>query len=196
MAMAIKLKLSGDIKTAIVNRANELFKNSDKKPDRSWGGVKRNRPKTTLSDAKAAACMYIACMKEGLPRTLNDIAVVSTVSRQEICRSFTLVLNGDEAHWFCEILSVSKEVKKAATSITSRTLDLRIVSEGVSNVVVSLAAIYMASQASEDKLTLKEISDNTGFTVATIRKYYKLMRPKAAELFPPDFTPIENLPTY
>ena len=28
--MAIKLQLNGDIKTAIVNRANELFKNSDK----------------------------------------------------------------------------------------------------------------------------------------------------------------------
>ena len=150
-----------------------------------------------MSDAKAAACLYIACGKEGLPMTLNKIIAVSTVSGEEICRSFLLVLNGDEAYWFRDILSLSKEVEEAATSITMKTRNLGIVSEGASNVIVALAAIYMASQASDDKRTKKEISNITGFTTLTIGKSYKQMRSRAAELFPPDFrfvTPIENLP--
>ena len=132
-----------------------------------------------MSDAKAAACLYIACNNEGLPILLKDIEDASQLCRKEIFKSFNLILKGDEASWFCDILSVSKEVKKAATFITSRTLDLGIVSEGVNNVVVVLAAIYMASQASEDKWTLKEISGNTGFTVVTIRKHYRLHIPHA-----------------
>ena len=194
--MAIKLQLNGEIKTtsAIVNRANELFKNSDIKKVR---GINQYMDKTKISDAKAAACMYIACRQEGLPMTLNEIIAVSTVSGKKICRSFLLVLNGDESHWFCDILSLSKEVEEAATSIIMKTRNLGIVSEGVSNFVVALAAIYMASQASDDKRTKQEISNITGFTAFTIGKSYKQMRPRAAELFPPDFrfvTPIENLP--
>ena len=192
--MAIKLQLNGDIKTAIVNRANELFKNSDKKLGFCFN---KYLYKTRISDAKAAACLYIACGKEGLPMTLNKIIAVSTVSGEEICRSFLLVLNGDEAYWFCNILSLSKEVEEAATSITMKTRNLGIVSEGASNVIVALAAIYMASQASDDKRTKKGISNITGFTTLTIGKSYKQMRSRAAELFPPDFrfvTPIENLP--
>ena len=174
--MAIKLRLNGDIKTtaAIVNRANELFKNSDIKKVR---GINQYMDKTKISDAKAAACLYIACRQEGLPMTFNDIVAVSTLSGKEICRSFVFVLNSDEAYWFCEVLSLSKEVEEAATSITMKTRNLGIVSEGITNVVVALAAIYMASQATDDKRTKKEISNITGF--------------------PPDFrfvTPIENLP--
>ena len=52
-------------------------------------------------------------------------------------------------------------------------------------------------QASEDKKTQKEIGDIAGVADVTIRQSYKLMLPRAAELFPPDFnfhTPIEDLP--
>ena len=199
LTMAIKLQLNGGIRAAIVNRADELFKKSNKKLGYAFRGRYKikNPDKAKISDAKAAACLYIACRQEGLPMTLNEIVAVSTVSGKEICRSLILVLNGYEAYWFCDILSLSKEVEEAATFITSKTLDLGIVSEGASNVVVALAAIYMASQASDDKRTLKEISDITGFTAFTIGKSYKQMRPRAAELFPLDFrfvTPIENLP--
>ena len=52
-------------------------------------------------------------------------------------------------------------------------------------------------QASDDKRTQREIADIAGVADVTIRQSYKLMLPRAAELFPPDFrfiTPIENLP--
>jgi transcription initiation factor TFIIB len=69
---------------------------------------------------------------------------------------------------------------------------------GRSPISVAAAAIYMASQASEDKKTPKEIGDVAGVADVTIRQAYKLMLPRAAELFPDNFkfvTPIELLPT-
>jgi len=64
---------------------------------------------------------------------------------------------------------------------------------------VAAAAIYMASQASDNdnKRTQREIADVAGVADVTIRQSYKLMLPRAAELFPSDFrfiTSIENLP--
>ncbi len=61
------------------------------------------------------------------------------------------------------------------------------------------AAIYMASQASVDrfKKTRKEISVIAGVADVTIRESYKLMYPRAADLFPVDFPfsiPIQFLP--
>jgi len=68
---------------------------------------------------------------------------------------------------------------------------------GRSPVSVAAAAIYMASQASDDKRQAKDIGDIAGVAEVTIKQSYKLMYPKAYELFPNDFrfaTPIEQLP--
>ena len=68
---------------------------------------------------------------------------------------------------------------------------------GRSPISVAAASIYMASQASEDKRTQREIADIAGVADVTIRQSYKLMLPRAGQLFPQDFrfvTPIELLP--
>lgn len=61
---------------------------------------------------------------------------------------------------------------------------------------MAAAAIYMASQASDDKRTQREIADIAG-VADVIRQSYKLMLPRPGKLFPQDFrfiTPIEILP--
>jgi len=181
----------------ITDRANVLFKMvSDGK-----------NLKGRSNDAIAAACLYIACRQEGVPRTFKEIVAVSTVSKKEIGRCFKLILKahdtsvdlittGDFMSRFCGTLSLSREVQKAATCIAKRSVDLDIV-PGRSPISVAAAAIYMASQASDDKRTQREIAEIAGVADVTIRQSYKLMLPRAAELFPADFrftTPIENLP--
>ena len=55
----------------------------------------------------------------------------------------------------------------------------------------------IALQASDDKRSQKEIADIAGVADVTIRQSYKLMLPRAPELFPEGFkftTSIENLP--
>uniref|UniRef100_A0A915KQP4 Transcription initiation factor IIB n=1 Tax=Romanomermis culicivorax TaxID=13658 RepID=A0A915KQP4_ROMCU len=49
-------------------------------------------------EAIAAACLYIACRKEGVPRTFKEICAVSKVSKKEIGRCFKLILRAIETN--------------------------------------------------------------------------------------------------
>lgn len=87
-------------------------------------------------------------------------------------------------------------VQRAATHIARKAVEMDIV-PGRSPISVTAAAIYMASQASDQKRSQKEIGDIAGVADVTIRQSYKLMYPHASKLFPEDFkftTPIHLLP--
>lgn len=181
----------------IVDRANNLFKQvHDGK-----------NLKGRSNDAKASACLYIACRQEGVPRTFKEICAVSKISKKEIGRCFKLTLKAlatsvdlitteDFMSRFCSNLDLPNSVQRAATHIARRAVEMDIV-PGRSPISVAAAAIYMASQASEHKKNQKEIGDIAGVADVTIRQAYKLMYPHAARLFHEDFkfaTPIEMLP--
>merc|ERR1719219_689724 len=161
----------------IVDRANQLFKMV------SDGKFLKGRS----NDAIAAACLYIACRQEGVPRTFKEIVAVSTVSKKEIGRCFKLILKahdtsvdlittGDFMARFCGTLDLAREVQKAATHIAKSSVDFDLV-PGRSPISVAAAAIYMASQASDDKRPQREIADIAGVADVTIRQSYKLMLP-------------------
>merc|ERR1719430_1890812 len=161
----------------ITDRANSLFK---------MVHDGRNL-KGRANEAIASACLYIACRQEGVPRTFKEIVAVSTVSKKEIGRCFKLILKahdtsvelittGDFMSRFCGTLSLARGVQKAATGIAKKAVDLDIV-PGRSPISVAAAAIYMASQASDDKRTQREIADIAGVADVTIRQSYKLMLP-------------------
>lgn len=192
-AMADRINLP----KTIVDRANNLFKQvHDGK-----------NLKGRANDAIASAALYIACRQEGVPRTFKEICAVSKISKKEIGRCFKLILKALETNVdlittsdfmsrFCATLGLPNAVQRAATHIATKAVDLDIV-PGRSPISVAAAAIYMASQASDDKRTQKEIGDIAGVADVTIRQSYKLMYPHAAKLFPEDFrfaTPIEELP--
>ena len=97
---------------------------------------------------------------------------------------------------FCGNLGLNHDVQKAATTIAKRAVDLDLVL-GRSPISIAAAAIYMASQASENNKSKKEISEVAGVATSTILQSYQLMKPRAAELFPDNFqfdTPIILLP--
>ncbi|CAJ0586119.1 unnamed protein product, partial [Mesorhabditis spiculigera] len=158
-------------------------------------------------EAQAAACLYIACRKEGYARTFKEICAVSQVSKKEIGRCFKLIVRAMETNLeqitsvdfmsrFCGNLDLNHEVQACASHIAKRAVALDLVA-GRSPISIAAAAIYMASQASKDKRSPKEIGDIAGAAEVTVRQAYKLLLLKAAELFPPDFhfdTPINALP--
>ncbi|XP_064649387.1 transcription initiation factor IIB-like [Lineus longissimus] len=182
----------------IPDRANTLFKQVHE--SKSLKG--------RSNEAIAAACLYIACRQEGVPRTFKEICAVSKISKKDIGRVFKLILKtletsvelittGDFMSRFCSNLNLPQSVQKAATHIARKAMDLDLVS-GRSPISVAAAAIYMASQASEHKKAPKDIGEIAGVAEVTIRQSYKLMYPKAQVLFPEDFRfniPIEKLPT-
>lgn len=171
----------------IVDRANRLFK--DVHDGKNLKGHS--------TDASASACLYIACRQEGVPRTFKEICAVSKIGKKEIGRCFKLILKALETSVdiittsdfmprFCCNLGLPINVQMAASHIGRKAVELDIV-PGRSPISVAAAAIYMASHASEKKLTKKEIGDIAGVADVTIRQSYELMYPRAADLFPEDF---------
>lgn len=146
----------------IVDRANNLFKQvHDGK-----------NLKGHCSDAKASACVYIACRQEKVPRTFMEICAISKTSKKEIGRCFKLILKalkmessvdlvttGDFMSRFCSTLGFSNSVQRAATHIAKTAVDLDIVA-GRSPISVAAAAIYMASQVSLSKFLQFNIFKN------------------------------------
>ena len=111
----------------ITDRANQLFKMV------ADGKSLKGRS----NDAIAAACLYIACRQEGVPRTFKEIVAVSTVSKKEIGRCFKLILKahdtsvdlittGDFMSRFCGTLSLPRNVQRGATTIAKKAVDLDI----------------------------------------------------------------------
>jgi len=156
------------------------------------------------SEAVAAACLYIACRKEGVPRTFKEICAVSRVGKKEIGRCYKLILKALETNLdlitsadymsrFCGNLNLPTYIQTAATHIARKAADDQLVA-GRSPISIAAAAIYMASQASDDKRGAKEIGDVAGVAEVTIRQSYKLMYPKALDLFPADFRYYNRIP--
>ncbi|XP_049302005.1 transcription initiation factor IIB isoform X2 [Bactrocera dorsalis] len=141
----------------IVDRANNLFKQvHDGK-----------NLKGRSNDAKASACLYIACRQEGVPRTFKEICAVSKISKKEIGRCFKLTLKAletsvdlittaDFMSRFCANLDLPNMVQRAATYIAKKAVEMDIV-PGRSPISVAAAAIYMASQA--QKLSPNSINE-------------------------------------
>ncbi|VDO50897.1 unnamed protein product, partial [Brugia timori] len=159
------------------------------------------------NEAQAAACLYIACRKEGVPRTFKEICAASRVSKKEIGRCFKLIIksletsleqitSADFMSRFCGNLGLPHSIQAAATRIAKKAVELDLVA-GRSPISIAAAAIYMASQASSNKKTAKEIGEIAGAAEVTVKQTYKLLYPRAGELFPEDFkftTGVESLP--
>ncbi|KRX44636.1 Patched domain-containing protein 3, partial [Trichinella murrelli] len=96
------------------------------------------------NDAVASACLYIACRKDGVPRTFKEICAVSKLSKKE--------------SRFCGNLNLPQYVQTAATHIARAAVENDLVS-GRSPVSIAAAAIYMASQASLEKRCAKGAVD-------------------------------------
>merc|ERR1712156_465462 len=163
--------------------------------------------KGRANDAIASACLYIACRKEGVPRSFKEIVAIGSVNKKEIGRCFKLILKahqteveviqtGDFMHRFCSTLGLSKSTQKAATYVAKQAEHLNL-APGKSPLSIAAAAIYMATQASDIKKTGAEISEVAGVAATTIRQAYRILLPRAAELFPEDYEPsipFEELP--
>ncbi|TKR62079.1 hypothetical protein L596_026086 [Steinernema carpocapsae] len=90
---------------------------------------------------------------------------------------------------FCGNLDLPHHIRRAATTIAKLAVDLDIVA-GRSPVTVSAGAIYLACNAGLDikkRKTAKEIGQICGAAEVTVKNTYKLLLPRAKELFPKDF---------
>ncbi|WP_416838924.1 transcription initiation factor IIB [Haloferax sp. DFSO52] len=131
----------------------------------------------------ATATLYAACRKEGIPRSLEEIAEVSRVERKEIGRTYRYISQelGLEMRpvnpkkyvpRFSSELDLSKEVQSKANEIIETTAEQGLLS-GKSPTGFAAAAIYAASLLCNEKKTQREVADVAQVTEVTIRNRYQ-----------------------
>ncbi|HEC86701.1 MAG TPA: transcription initiation factor IIB [Thermoplasmatales archaeon] len=131
----------------------------------------------------AAAALYAACRQCGVPRTLDEIADASRVSRKEIGRTYRFIARElglklmptspqDYISRFCSELKLSGDVQAKAIEILKDAADKELTS-GRGPTGVAAAAIYIASILCGERRTQREVADVAGVTEVTIRNRYK-----------------------
>jgi len=131
----------------------------------------------------STAALYAACRKEGIPRSLEEIAEVSRVERKEIGRTYRYISQElglemrpvDPKKYvprFSSQLELSEEVQAKAKEIIDTTAEQGLLS-GKSPTGFAAAAIYAASLLCNEKKTQREVADVAQVTEVTIRNRYQ-----------------------
>ncbi|MDF1557216.1 MAG: transcription initiation factor IIB [ANME-2 cluster archaeon] len=131
----------------------------------------------------AASALYAACRQCGVPRTLDEIAEVSRVSRKEIGRTYRFISRElglklmptspiDYIPRFCSGLNLHGEVQSKGVEILRQAAEKELTS-GRGPTGVAAAAIYISSILCGDRRTQREVAEVAGVTEVTIRNRYK-----------------------
>ena len=139
----------------------------------------RGRSMQTLS----TAAVYLACKQCGCPRTLNEVAIASKISKRKVWRSYSFLVK--ELGCFIPPIKADQYLKKLLnqTAISEKTKQIADKILGVANelkltsgrnpIGIVAASYYIASLLTGERKTQREIAEITRVTEATIRNRYK-----------------------
>ncbi len=134
-------------------------------------------------ESAAAATLYAACRQCDVPRTLEEIANASNLSRKEIGRNYRAIVRGlrlkmmppspmEYVSRFCSKLKLNNDVQTKTLEIIKEATNQEIVS-GRSPIGIAAASLYIASVLCGERRTQCEIAVVAGVTEVTIRNRYK-----------------------
>lgn len=134
-------------------------------------------------EAVAASTLYIACRKEEIPRSLDEIESVARIDRTEIGRAYRQLVAELDIEMepvdpkrfvprFCSDLELEKPVQQTAVDVLGTVMDEGLHS-GKSPTALAAAAIYIASILHDTECTQSEIAEVARVTEVTIRKRYR-----------------------
>ncbi len=134
----------------------------------------------------ATASLYAAARQANTPRSLDEVANVSRVDKDEIARTYRYVVRelklevkpADPASYvprFCSELGLSEEVQRRARTLLESAKQAGVHS-GKSPVGLAAAAVYAASLLTNEKVTQNEVSEVANISEVTIRnRYHELL---------------------
>jgi transcription initiation factor TFIIB len=134
----------------------------------------------------ATSALYAAARQAGTPRSLDEIASVSRVEKDEIARTYRYVVRelsleiqpADPASYvprFISDLDLSDEVERRARRLLDSAKQQGVHS-GKSPVGLAAAAVYAASLLANEKVTQSEVSEVANISEVTIRnRYHELL---------------------
>lgn len=129
-----------------------------------------------------AGALYIACRRCHIPRTLDEIAEVSRVTKKEVGRTYRFMTRKmnikllptspvDYIPRFASELELSNKVQARAIEIIKKA-KANGLNSGRGPSGMAAAALYIASFLLLEHRTQREIADVTGVTEVTIRNRY------------------------
>lgn len=115
-----------------------------------------------LTDAKTAACVYIACRQENCYRSTREIAGIYAVNKRDLHAAIRRILNtldmtkSDDGHAtelidrFACHLQFSREIRKRARKI-AQTIEQRTTKRKIAPETIAGVSIYLAAAAAQGK---------------------------------------------
>jgi len=147
--------------------------------------VRKDLVKGKPIESVIAACVYIACRLLKIPRTLDEVAAVSKVSKKDIGKGYRfiarklnltpkrlLVKPTEYVDRFADELELSERVRRRAVELLERAYELGLTS-GKSPSGLVAAALYVASLLEGERKTQREVAEVAHVTEVTVRNRYK-----------------------
>lgn len=163
--------------------------------------------KGKVNDGIVAACIYVACRQEKVPRTFKEISALTLVSKKDIGRCYKLIAPllenrvstvsmEDFMARFCSHLNLGMDVHRLAVAILKKVTELGVAA-GKSPTSISAAGLFMATQLiPQSRKSPKDIAFISGVSEVTIKNTYKDLLQRKYELIPTDLVSknaIDNL---
>lgn len=158
-------------------------------------------------ETTAAACVYVACKVERIPRTVDEVVDASAADRthllrraKEVTRQLDIDLSGfaDATRYverYADELDLPAEIADRATEVVDRCEDAGIAG-GKSPSGWAAAAIYNACVEADMKVRQDTLTELADVTHVTIRNRYQEQRELLRELNPPPETATEAVDWY
>jgi len=167
-----------NIPNSLVETAALLYRKTVEK------GLIRGR----LIEAVVAAVLYSVCRTYNVPRTLNEMAEASGLTKKEIGRTYRFIVKEldisvpltDPTYYisrFVSVLNLSAEVESKGKQIVKKAISSGLIS-GRGPTGVAAAAVYIAALMSGERRTQKEVANVAGVTEVTIRNRYRELKAK------------------
>jgi len=131
----------------------------------------------------AAASIYMACRQCGVARTLDDVAVVSTINRKEVGRSYRFIIRELDVliPFYGPTHYVSRFMNQLGLAGNVEVLAIRILNAAKSDGLtcgrgplgMAAAATYIASLLMNERKTQRKIAEQISVTEVTIRNRYR-----------------------
>ncbi|PVV05175.1 hypothetical protein BB560_000309 [Smittium megazygosporum] len=130
-----------------------------------------------------AACIFIACRQENVPRTFKEIFALTRVPKRDIGRvvkelqrllktNVSSMSSEDLMSRFCSNLNLGMDVQKLAGLLSQKARNLSNLA-GKSPVSIAAASIFFVCQLMAINMEIKNISITTGVSEVTIKNTYK-----------------------
>lgn len=128
------------------------------------------------------ACIYVACKKQGVPRSILEISVSSNIRKKEISRAYRVLVERMEislipynpSEFLTKIANeaeISEKSRRVAMDILIMAEKERI-TEGKNPKALAAAALYFACRLNNEDKSQGKLAKASGITATTIRTRY------------------------